>query len=73
MFDWCCLYPNRPQAHAIDFPKNFSYCQEHNILPCLCIPDKEDTYKTALDLGCKMFTSNNIYEADRILRMLGVR
>ena len=73
LFDWCCLYPNSPGSKAIEFKENFDYCAEHNIFPCLCIPDTMEDYKTAVAYGCKMFTSNNVYEASRILRELGVR
>lgn len=72
-FDWCCLYPNKPGFMALDFKENFDYCVENNVLPCLCIPDNTEDYKKALEYGCKMFTSNNIYECDKVLKELGVR
>ena len=71
LFDWCCLYPNKPGFKALDFKENFDYSLKNNIIPCLCIPDEFDDYKKAIDYGCKMFTSNNIYEAERILGELG--
>ena len=46
---------------------------EKDIIPCICIPDNIENYKTAIDYGCKMFTSNNIAEAARILSELKVR
>ena len=73
IFDWCCLYPNEQNFKALDFKENFDYCNENKIIPCLCIPDNIDDYKKAIDYVCKMFTSNNIHEAARILSELGVR
>ena len=73
IFDWCCLYPNTPGHSPVDFKENFDHCLKHQIHPCVCIPDTLQTYQKALSYGCKMFTSNNIYQAHQILKELGVR
>ena len=73
LFDWCCLYPNEVGRNPIEFKENFDYCAKNDIIPCVCIPDNIENYKTAIDYGCKMFTSNNIAEAARILSELKVR
>lgn len=73
LYDWCCLYPNVKGARPIDFPENFGYCVKNEILPCVCVPDEEDTYREYIALGCKMFTSNDIIAADEILRKLEFR
>ncbi|MBQ9112803.1 MAG: hypothetical protein IJY08_04405 [Clostridia bacterium] len=73
LFDWCCLYPEEQGCSPVDYEENFDYCVKNGIIPCVCIPDTLEAYRKAIDYGCKMFTSNNIYEADRILRKLGVR
>ena len=73
IFDWCCLYPNEKGQRALESKENFAYCVENGILPCLCIPDVLEDYKLAIDLGCKMFTSNNIERAAEILSELGAR
>ena len=73
LYDWCCLYPNVKGAAPLDFPENFRYCRDHSILPCVCVKDEMEAYRKYLELGCRMFTSNDIYEADRILRELNVR
>ena len=73
LYDWCCLYPNERGRAPLDFPENFEYCKKHGIIPCVCVPDVLDTYKQYIDLGCRMFTSNDIYEADKILKKLGLR
>ena len=73
IFDWCCLYPNEKGQRALECKENFAYCVENGVLPCLCIPDVLDDYKLAIDLGCKMFTSNNVERAAEILKELNVR
>lgn len=73
LFDWCCLYPNEPGHNPVEFKENFDFCIKNGVIPCLCIPDDIENYKIAIDYGCKMFTSNNIAEAARILSALKVR
>jgi len=73
LFDWCCLYPGEGGGNPVDYKENFDYCLQNCVLPCVCIPDVEQTYAQAISYGCKMFTSNNILEADRILKKIGVR
>ena len=73
LFDWCCLYPNEVGRNPIEFKENFDFCIKNNVIPCLCIPDDIENYKIAIDDGCKMFTSNNVAEATRILSALKVR
>ncbi|MBR2370543.1 MAG: hypothetical protein IKA82_00835 [Clostridia bacterium] len=73
LFDWCCMYANVKGKLAIEFRENFDYCLENGVIPCVCMPDTIEGYKIAIDYGCKMFTSNNISEADKVLRALGVR
>lgn len=73
LFDWCCLWAEKPKTKPIDYKENFDYCIKNNVIPCVCIPDTLEDYKKAIDYGCKMFTSNDIYSADEILKKLGVR
>jgi glycerophosphoryl diester phosphodiesterase len=73
LYDWCCLYPNEKGRTPLEFPENFAYCREHDIIPCVCVPDDIDTYQKYVSLGCRMFTSNDILKADEILRDLNLR
>ena len=73
LYDWCCLYPNVKGGTPLDNPEHFGYCTERGIIPCVCVPDEIDTYKKYIDLGCRMFTSNDVTVGDKILRELGVR
>ncbi len=73
LFDWCCLYSEEKEHSPVEYPENFQYCRDNNVIPCVCIPDTHENYGRALELGCKMFTSNDILTADKILKELGVR
>lgn len=75
IYDWCCLYPNERGAGkcAVDYPENFTYCTERGIIPCICIADDLEAYRTAIDLGCRMFTTNDVRKCDKLLKELGVR
>lgn len=73
LFDWCCMYPNEKGHLPMEYPENFKYCADHGIKTCVCLKDTEEIYRAAIELGCRMFTSNDIYEADRVMRKLGVR
>lgn len=75
LFDWCCLYPNEKGTDkcALDYPEHFAYCRERGIIPCICIADDLEPYRTAIELGCRMFTTNDPKKCDEILRELGVR
>ena len=75
MYDWCCMYDNDPKGgfNCLNSLENFDYCVEKGILPCVCIADTVDNYRTAIAHGCRMFTTNDIYEADKILREMDER
>ena len=73
LYDWCCLYENERGGHPIGAPENFAKCTERGIIPCVCVPDELDTYRRYIELGCRMFTSNDVIAADGILRSLGFR
>ena len=73
LYDWCCLYSEVEGLSPLHFPHNFEYCLKNKILPCVCIGDDFYAYQRCVELGCRMFTSNDIYEAERILKKLNAR
>ena len=73
LYDWSCMYPEENGRSPLDYPHNFAYCVENGVFPCVCVYDTIEAYEKCIQLGCRMFTSNNIYEADRILKALGQR
>ena len=75
LYDWCCMYANAKEGgfSCLNDPENFAYCIEHGIKLGVCLPDTDENYARAISLGCRMFTSNDIYAADAVLRRLGER
>lgn len=73
LYDWCCLYPEEKGKSPLDYRENFDYCLSRGILPCVCISDTYESYQKALEMGCKMFTTNDMRECDQILKQLSVR
>lgn len=71
-FDWVCMYNKTPE-HPAGIKEDYDYAISHNIIPCICFADNLDNYRMALDLGVKMFTSNDPEKGIAILRELGVR
>lgn len=60
--------------HSFEYFKpDFDYCRKHGIVSSICTKDSEEVYRVALAYGVTEFVSNDIYEADRILRKLGKR
>ncbi len=75
LYDWCCMYANERMGgfNCLSSLENFAYCTERGIKPCVCIPDTVENYRIAIEHGCRMFTSNDIYAGDAALRALGIR
>ena len=73
LFDWCCMYGDAPEKSPMACPESFIHCNENKIYPCVCLPDYLEIYEKCIELGCKMFTSNDIFAADEVLKKLGVR
>ncbi len=73
LFDWCCMYSEEEGRNPVEYPASFEYCEKHGVLSCVCIPELEENYRRAIELGCKMFTVNDIVPAREILKKLGVR
>lgn len=73
LFDWVCLYPEAAGKLAIDYLENWAYCRENGVLTCILLPDTLENYQKSIELGCRMFTSNDIHAAEKVLKALGER
>ena len=71
-YDWTAIW-KKDDNHVAGFNQDYEYAKEHDVLSCILVPDKEEYYKQALDMGCRMFTSDNPEEGIKILKKLGVR
>ncbi len=70
--DWSAIW-NKDEAHPAGFEADYVFAKERDILTCILVADTEEQYRMALDLGCRMFTSDDPKAALEILKGLGVR
>ena len=70
--NWAAMW-RKDEEHLSGFAEDYSYAISRDILCCILVPDAPEHYRRALDLGCRMFTSDDPATAVRILRDLGVR
>ena len=73
LVDVACMYADQSPASPIGHADVFEYALSHGVIPQVCIADNEEDYRWAIAHGCKIFVSNDIYEADKILKKLRVR
>lgn len=71
-FDWVCMYNKTPE-HPAGLKVDYDHALAHDIIPCIYCPDEEEVYRQALELGCRMFTSDDPGKGMDILRKLGER
>lgn len=69
--DWAAIW-HKSAENPAGFKEDYTYAIERDILTCILVPDTEEMYQKALDLGCRMFTSNDPAAGIEILRKLGL-
>lgn len=57
-YHWSAIW-DKPDGYVAGLKKDYEYAAAHKILPCILVPDREECYREALELGCRMFTSDN--------------
>ena len=70
--DWAAMW-NKDEEHPTGFQKDYDYAKERDILTCILVADTAEQYRKALDMGCRMFTSDDPKTAIQVLRELGER
>ena len=70
--DWSAIW-YKDEAHPAGFKKDYDFAKENDIPTCILVPDTEEHYRMALELGCTMFTSDDPMKAIEILKSIGVR
>ena len=71
-FDWVCMYNKTPE-HPAGLREDYDYALSNDIIPCICFEDVEESYRQAIAMGCRMFTSNDPTKGIAILKKLGQR
>lgn len=70
--DWLAIW-RKDAEHVSGFYADYEFAARRDILTCILVPDEAVHYKKAIELGCKMFTSDDPTTAIKILKELGVR
>ncbi len=70
--DWSAIW-RKDEDHLCGFEDDYSYLSKNKVLPCILVPDSVENYKKAIDLGCTMFTTNDVETATTCLKQLGKR
>ena len=70
--DWTAIW-KKDDDHPYGFKKDYAYADDKNAYTCILVYDTVENYDGALKLGCKMFTTNDIFKADKALKQLGKR
>lgn len=68
--DWAVIW-RKDEEHPAGFAEDYARFAAEDMLPCILVPDTEEAYRLALDMGCRMFTSDDPATALKILRRLG--
>ena len=70
--DWAAMW-NKDEDHPAGFADDYAYAKERDILTCILVQDTPEQYKMALDMGCRMFTSDDPATAIEVLKELNER
>lgn len=70
--DWLVIW-KKDEDHPAGFQEDYDFAAAHGIPTCILVPDTEEMYRRAVDMGCKMFTSDNPAKAIEIFKKLGYR
>ena len=70
--DWIAIW-RKDAEHVAGFKADYEFVANRGLPTCILVPDQLVHYKKAIELGCKMFTSDDPTKAIEILRELGVR
>ena len=70
--DWTAIW-NKDEAHPAGFKEDYDFANQIDTLPCILVADTEENYQKALDLGCRMFTSDDPQKAIEILKNIEKR
>lgn len=70
--DWAAIWRKTEEAPA-GFAEDYEYARKNDVLCCILVNDVAAEYRAALDLGCRMFTSDDPAAGLAVLRQLGER
>ena len=70
--DWTAIW-RKDEDHLCGFEEDYAFAKEHGVKACILVPDTVENYAKAIEMGCEMFTTNDIKTAIDCLKKLGKR
>ncbi|MBE6703414.1 MAG: hypothetical protein E7585_08425 [Ruminococcaceae bacterium] len=70
--DWTAIW-YKDAEHTAGFLKDYEYAKACDILTCILVKDTEEEYQKAINMGCRMFTSDDPATGIQVLKALGKR
>ena len=70
--DWLAIW-RKDADHVCGYVADYEFAARRDLPTCILVPDDIAHYKKAIELGCKMFTSDDPEKAIGFLKELGVR
>ena len=67
---WAAIW-RKDAEHPEGFQEDYDFALQRGLLPCILVPDEEARYRRAIQMGCRMFTSDDPAAAAEILKRLG--
>ena len=70
--DWAAIW-RKDADHLTGFAEDYAFADQNEVLTCILVPDTEEHYQKAIDMGCRMFTSDDPTTGVAVLKALGKR
>lgn len=70
--DWAAIW-RKDAEHAAGFEEYYTFAKAHAFLTWILVPDTTEDYRKALDMGYRIFTSDDPPTAIGLLKVLDVR
>ena len=70
--EWAAIW-RKDADHTAGFAEDYKYAMERGIWTCILVKDIASEYQKAMDLGCRMFTSDDPETGLKVLKELGYR
>jgi len=70
--DWVAIW-RKNEDNPVGFASDYKHADMHACPTCILVPDTVERYKAAMDMGCRMFTSDDPAKGIEVLKELGQR
>ncbi|MBO5286057.1 MAG: hypothetical protein J6B16_04085 [Clostridia bacterium] len=70
--DWTAIW-RKDEDNDVGYKADYEHAKDNDVLTCILVPDTVYHYQKAIDMGCRMFTSDNVTEGLKVLKQLNKR